>query len=783
MQTANWWAVAAALAALAAHARAVEIRYYYDVTVTLEGAVFLPDDPESPKDLELYLGVRDGRWDGHVMGWAGGTFDAGQWVRTRAVMAMDHEGRILEVQDPGDAVRMTVEMTLHDDPWVKGGPGRYTLDLARKGRRYEGAFSGTYRGKAVSGKAVGEQRACLWPSPVEGVEPFGPGEHPRLVFRRGDLAALRERAGTPDGRAMIARLKDLLGGEDGPALINKATQAYGGGSGNLPVGEGYTLWHGMGFGFLYQLTGQTRYADLARQCVDQARRGVRDRDQRYSWHNPGGKLRAGSSFAAIAQAYDFCYDAWDPAYRQTVAREIQEKVFRSGPVDPSLKALAEPVDTDLVFQTGGGQHSPYSNHYMAWNGGGGTAILGVWGDPNTDDDVCRRAYRVFLQRGKRALLASYGERGYFYEGHHCGRLNTNTGFSSFIQALRVGLGQDLVSNYESGRWLLTKWIYEIVRWEGTLHNLQRGMYAGPTFPRTGMSSGGDFGQSFGIAPAEHKPAILWFYNHVICPGPAKDWDALVWPHRGVYAFVNWPLGVKERNPAEVLPKAVWDAEADYYMLRSGWSGGPDDVVATIYRGAGQAFGMGLRRTFSGIAGPQIYSKYENGTYVASTAGGSLALDASGASGAPFLVAVYHGPCGSGARPERPADTGGDPAVAAFVARLKADFATKTAAPRTPGIAETAEAPPEKPKPGKADRDPDAEVQDAASPAAGEAPRARGQPATRMFRATLGTYDLAVLLYYRGASPPVSVGTRGERNVLEVGGRAVWFDGTKIVLDK
>ncbi|MEC8942750.1 MAG: hypothetical protein VYC95_08460, partial [Verrucomicrobiota bacterium] len=45
-----------------------------------------------------------------------------------------------------------------------------------------------------------------WHVPVEGFVAPASGEHPRLLFRRGDLPALRARAGTPEGRAILKRL-------------------------------------------------------------------------------------------------------------------------------------------------------------------------------------------------------------------------------------------------------------------------------------------------------------------------------------------------------------------------------------------------------------------------------------------------------------------------------------------------------------------------------------------------------------------------------------------------
>ncbi len=757
-QTFSLAALAVVLAAGTQGRAADDVFFYYDVTLKLQGAVFPGDDVHDGKDLELCFGYRDGRWDPHIMGWAGGTFSGGRWDKGRALNSMDHEGQIASVEDHGDRVRIVVEMVVHPDPWVPGGAGRYVLDLERDGTNYAGSFEGSFNGKPVKGRVSGRQREDLWPSPVAGVEPFEPGEHPRLIFRRGDLAALKRRMETPEGRAMLDRLRALLGGDDMPTVFNRATQAYGGGTKGMPIGEGYTLWHGMGFGFLYQVTGETKYADLARRCVEKAREGVRDRDQRYSYVRPGGKLRAGSSFAAIAHAYDFCYEAWPEAYRRELAREIQDKVFAPGPIDFSERAMAEPVDTGLVFKTGGGQHSPLSNHYMAWNGGGGTAILGVWRDPGTDDETCRRSYRVFLQRGKRALEASYGSRGFFYEGHHCGRLNTNTGFSSFIQAMRVALGRDLVASSESGQWLLTKWIYEIVRFDGRLNNPQRGMYASPRFDRMGHSSGGDFSQGFGLCPEAHRPAVLWFYNHVICPGPEKDYDALVWPHRAVYAFVNWPLGVDERNPAEVLSRVLFDEEADYYVFRTAWEG-EDDIVVTSQRGNLKVLGKGLpgQADFHTPLGPHTCFREADGAAVMCTRTHSLAFDYSGASGVPALfVLVEVDRRETDVRHETEGLTKEEATeVSEFVRRLREKMQKQR-------------------------------EKDAAPPPAGrwEGVALKGPRGAKTGEARVGRHTLRLLLLTRSEDlPAVRLDGEGDDAKLVVGRRTLWCDGEKLCLGR
>ena len=85
-----------------------------------------------------------------------------------------------------------------------------------------------------------------------------------------------------------------------PAVKNDMTTAYGKEGGPKPRRdewpEGtYSISHAAGFGFLYQITGDQRYAELGRECFQWAFEGVRDRDReaRYSWKNPGGALRAG----------------------------------------------------------------------------------------------------------------------------------------------------------------------------------------------------------------------------------------------------------------------------------------------------------------------------------------------------------------------------------------------------------------------------------------------------------------------------------------------------------
>ena len=90
-----------------------------------------------------------------------------------------------------------------------------------------------------------------WPSPVPAFKPPSSGEHPRLFFRKADLAEIKKRAATAEGKIIVERLKQLVGGgEQMPSEYNanRGKQADGAGDFNAkaPVGKTYTLWHAAG---------------------------------------------------------------------------------------------------------------------------------------------------------------------------------------------------------------------------------------------------------------------------------------------------------------------------------------------------------------------------------------------------------------------------------------------------------------------------------------------------------------------------------------------------------
>ena len=168
----------------------------------------------------------------------------------------------------------------------------------------------------------------------------------------------------------------------------------------------------------------------------------------------------------------------------------------------------------------------------------------------------------------------------------------------------------------------------------------------------GFSHGGWFSQGFGAIPAETKPALLWTYNHFAAETDEHRRDTLNYPHRAIFALVNWPIGMAERNPAEILGRTSVDRVHGWYLFRNRWQDA-DDVVVSLWLGSGPqgnigaggpdllVWGMGERVRLATLPRCQTtyYRAEKDGSGVVSGGGYSVAVDFSGRSGAPVLVAI------------------------------------------------------------------------------------------------------------------------------------------------
>ena len=378
-----------------------------------------------------------------------------------------------------------------------------------------------------------------WWVPVQGFKPPEPGEHPRLFFRKSDIPELRKRAKTKDGQAIVKRLRRLLAGngEKVPTQFNPTPPANHMKSPNLPLGETFTTWHAMGYGFLYVLTRDKKYADMSKKCVELAFDGKIDRDNRYGWSHPGTEFRAGSAVPGIATAYDFCYDAWPKKFRDKVAKEIQD--FHKPCSDDGTKFV------DIKKLAGRTGYPPSSNHYGA-HMGIGTAVLAILNDPGAEkQDVLKLRLKELEDNIPRILSHGFGDHGFYAEGHHPGRVSSNCGLSEFLMALKCAAGRDYISPRPNAQWMALQWVMLLTTYGGKPMFPHHGPYGDEVLDGAGMSHSGDFSLGFGIIEEKYKPAMLWVYENFVKPH-RFTYGANTYPHRAVQAFINWPIGQKAR---------------------------------------------------------------------------------------------------------------------------------------------------------------------------------------------------------------------------------------------
>lgn len=488
-----------------------------------------------------------------------------------------------------------------------------------------------------------------WPRPVAGFVAPAPGEHPRLFLRRADLERVRARARSDQGRALLDRLRELLGGDKHltPVVNTFSTVNTGAkGPGQLPIGA-FTVFHPVGFATLYLATGEARYADLARASVERLRAGVPDRDERYGFVRCGGGLRVGMAFMAIAIAYDLCYDAWEPAYREEIATLL---LTHGTEVNVSEGGGKQVTLRDLAFSP---RLHPHSNHWGKQVGPALVTALALRGDPGVDGE----AVDAIIAKAKEQVLRSFdyghGTNGHFNEGHHCGRM-THHGIMPAILALRSAAGEDWATGNGNVEWATTRWIYEIVRQDGRLACWMRDRYARDTYTRD-MIHGGEFALGFGLMPAAHRAPVKWFYEQVVRAGKEADYDLVVYPHHALFALLSWPFELAPVDPDEALPHHWWDRKSGYVLLRNRWQDGNDIVVSTHtgsrwgFGGTGQGgevrfLGLGLKGRFPGGFYRSSLShlhaaKDGSGTISAIRINTHLAVDMSGRSGAALLLTM------------------------------------------------------------------------------------------------------------------------------------------------
>ncbi len=514
-----------------------------------------------------------------------------------------------------------------------------------------------------------------WPADVPGFKPPAPGEHPRLLFRVSDLPAIRARAETPEGKAILARIRHLLGnnGESYTTVKSPATKGYM--LGERKVMTRYepgclTVGHAAGYGLLYQVTGDKKYAEFGLKAFEDYLKGVRDRDDRYSFMGPNGELRTGASWGATALGYDLCSPGWSEADRKRIAAAFLTARLEGGK-DGLEKTVTKP------------KYGPEKNH----TGGiisSAVAAAAIMGDPGADSAPIAATWLPANYKHTVAMFTKgFGDGGFYAEGHGASHVSSNTMLCTWLKVAKVACGKDFITPRPNAQWMTLRWAFEIIPIDGVPQYPHRSgageSYGTEIMERNGMSHGGQFAEGFGAVDAKYVPALLWVYQNFVEPGEhdprawkgvpdptvylpkgEKSYDSFIYPHKAVQAFVNWPIGVKPENPQTVLPRVMRDSVFGYYGVRSGWKDA-DDCLVTALLGIGPkadyrctefpvivwGFGKKMRLgQFTAKSAGDWKPKADGSGMVLSVEGKTLAVDVSGAAGCPMVI-VTAGIDGSG----------------------------------------------------------------------------------------------------------------------------------------
>ena len=341
----------------------------------------------------------------------------------------------------------------------------------------------------------------------------------------------------------------------------------------------YTFSHVVGYGLLYQLTGDKKYADLGRQAFEKGLQGVRDRDDRYSFRDPGGALRAGPVLGWYAVGYDLCYDGWDAKTREKFGRAIAE--YDEGEAKRDAKSK---LDLEAFTR---GTMPPKSNHFGMQVGGATLALLAVTGEDFVDQDKIDTLFKVAEKSLIRNASEGFGDGGFFAEGDGTGSMASQISYLTAIQGWRNARGQDFVNVERPNiRMMSLKWIYQtVVRNGQPSFSPIRGAYGHNVWTREGLSGGGYFAIGLGAVSERDKAAMRWYYERFLLEEDTArggPYDTVTrYPHIATCAFVNWPINVAARPVDQVLPHCYTDSSCGFYVWRNRWQDDNDTVISTL----------------------------------------------------------------------------------------------------------------------------------------------------------------------------------------------------------
>jgi hypothetical protein len=498
-----------------------------EVELRLTGALRPPAPTTQPgPSLVLDLTRTGERWE-RVWG-----------VESDSRHATLHAGRVRQATVAADRVALDIAME-GPSPW------RVQIEAAQApGGALRGRYTVTMPDRANTGEAEVRIKPSRPPLPKDFVPPK-PGEHPRILFRAADLPRLRETAGTPLGRALMARMGD-------EASVDA-----------------------IGAGIKWQITRDQAMAELSRKLTELQ---IAGKGPGYS-----ARMSKGRVPEQVALALDLCYDAWPQEFRQKV-----------------IEFLVTTART-YMGRMSGNEHV-CSNWNARVHAGAGFAMLALWGEkgamppkpqnellvPFWEDDVAdwkrlgevNMDYERLFERTRYLLYLfcreATGTGGFRGENAHYGLLAAEMSIE-YAACHRQMFGSD-VSPYNDITWMVPRMIF------------------GHYFPEGGKPVALDingknyidnefFAYSYRLAPEKWRGALLWAWNrHLGASGPdelarqiaaqsGKDASG-----GASWMLLHYPPSAEPQHPAKTMP-LTWEApDHGYYGFRNSWAGKGDFVL-------------------------------------------------------------------------------------------------------------------------------------------------------------------------------------------------------------
>ncbi len=375
---------------------------------------------------------------------------------------------------------------------------------------------------------------------VDGHSPLKPGEHPRLIFRAGQLDKLRKTAATKDGNAIVKRI------EQATRLMK--TLAFSGGNRTVLKEGGFRA---AGYGAMYVLTGQKKqaseaYAVLEKQILN------------YPMASRLGVVERAARLHGAAITYDLCYDAWTEKQRRDTRNFLQKEIKHA------LEGFGNPDKPNPAD----------CKHIIALSSAAlaQVAILADEKDPGEQKRLtaCEKAILHYLDKG-------IGSEGIGLHGEAQKFSALASGILPYAHASRIALGRSF-DKHPALRKALTTLTYQAVPGAGVAQY-------GP--PMSGWDRSGIVAGGIHFTPKEKRPGVVWLFEQI----GGKKHKGVIRPHQGLYMLRFFPLAMKPAAPD--WPRQLYDPEANFVLFRNRWRD-TNDVAVTTFKGDLRIVGMGGR---------------------------------------------------------------------------------------------------------------------------------------------------------------------------------------------